>query len=268
MSEEAEIPQIDDLEYLKIIDFLKCEVPAMLTQVKEPLLNFKKSVYEQAFCDYIVSYTEILKQLEDAYIYSNEKEELVHLLAAELVNIADLSIQKETKRRKQNQLLMDYNMILVVYFIPALQKQNKNSGKPFAEAVLKEWKMNFPRTNLNLTTYEEILSGFKQRYCYITTAVCHSLNKSDDCEELRILRDYRDHYLLEAKDGEAVIREYYDVAPTIVKHINKQKNAEDIYHGIYDNYLSECIRLLRRGDKVRCKKVYTQMVYELEAKFF
>lgn len=268
MSEEAKIPQIDELEYLKTVDFLKREFPYMLTQIKEPLLNFKKSVYEKTFYDYTTKYSAILKQLEDAYIYSNEKEELVLLLAKELVAFAEESIRKETKRRKQNQLLTDYNMILVVYLIPVIQKQNKNSGKPLAEAVLKEWKIYFPRTNLNLTTYEEILSGFKQRYCYITTAVCQSLNKPDDCEELRMLRDYRDHYLMEIKDGKAVIREYYDVAPTIVKHINKQENAEEIYHKIYDKYLSECISLLRGGDKLRCKKVYTEMVYELEAKFF
>ena len=115
------------------------------------------------------------------------------------------------------QKLMDYNMILVVYLFPALLKQNQRSGEAFAKALLQEWKQAFPKTNLHLASYEEIAEGFRQRFCYITTAVCQSLNKGDNCEELVLLRGYRDGYLMGLPGGQRVIQEYYDVAPTIVK---------------------------------------------------
>jgi len=65
-----------------------------------------------------------------------------------------------------------------------------------------------------------------------------------------------------------VIQEYYDVAPTIVKHINRRENAEDIYRGIYETYLRTCIGLIREDKNEQCRKVYTDMVYELEDKYF
>lgn len=65
-----------------------------------------------------------------------------------------------------------------------------------------------------------------------------------------------------------MIQEYYDVAPTIVKHIDRRENAEDIYRGIYETYLRTCIGLIREDKNEQCRKVYTDMVYELEDKYF
>ena len=49
---------------------------------------------------------------------------------------------------------------------------------------------------------------------------------------------------------------------------NIQENAEDIYRGIYETYLRTCIGLIREDKIEQCRKVYTDMVYELEDKYF
>lgn len=268
MSCELEQPQIDEREYLKLTDDLKCELPDLLAGVKNPLDGFQKKDYEKTFSDYIKVHSQILRDLEDAYRYSGEKEEMLKSLAEEFVLSVRKNMEKEPKKRKQSKKLMDYNMILVVYLFPALLKQNAHSGEPFAKEVLGAWKETFPKSNLHISTYEEIEEGFRQRYCYISTAVCHSLHKGDDCEELILLRDYRDKYLMGLSNGKEVIREYYDVAPTIVKHINQKKDAAEIYRGIYEDYLEKCIRLIREGKNEECQKVYTDMVYGLEDEFF
>ncbi|MDD6182756.1 MAG: hypothetical protein PUB25_03410 [Lachnospiraceae bacterium] len=268
MSEGDNKPRIEEMEYLKIRDSLKREFPDMLLQVKEPMTNFKKNTYEAAFLEYTEQYEEVLQHLEDVYIYTDIQEELLKSVAKEFVDAAAMEIERQPKKRRKDRLLSDYNMTMVVYVIPALQKKNPVSGKAYAEAILTEWKRQFPRTNLHAVTYEEIQEGFQQRYCYITTAVCLSLQKPDDCMELQLLREYRDGYLMDLEEGETVIKEYYDVAPTIVKHINRQSNASEIYRNIYDSYLSECIRLLQMGEKDACKQIYTDMVYDLEEKFF
>lgn len=271
MSCELEQPQIhiEEREYLKLTDNLKCELPdLLLAGMEDPLEGFQKKEYEKTFPDYMKMHMQILGDLEDAYIYSEDRQELLQSLAELMVVSVQKELDKEPKKRKQTKRLMDINMILVVYLCPALLKANPHSGEAFAKALIEEWKRAFPRTNLHIASYEEIEAGFKQSYCYITTAVCQTLGKSDDCEELTMLRNYRDGYLLNLSDGKEVIREYYDVAPTIVKHINRMEEAKEIYQDIYEQYLEKCIALIHKGQNEECRKVYTKMVYELEEKYF
>lgn len=268
MSRELEQPQIDEMEYLKLTDALKCELSDLITDVVNPLDGFQKKDYEKYFSDYLEEHRPVFRDLEDAYIYSDQKEELLQSLAESLTLSVVKKLRKEPKKRGRSRKLTDYNMILVVYVFPALLKESHQAGEPFSREVLKSWKEHFPKTNLHISTYEEIEEGFKKRYCYITTAVCQSLHRGDDCEELVMLRDYRDSYLMGLANGQEVIREYYDVAPTIVKHINHRENSRQIYREIYDDYLSRCIELIRQGKNEQCRKVYTAMVYDLEDKYF
>ena len=52
--------------------------------------------------------------------------------------------------------------------------------------------------------------------CYITTACVHAKGLSDNCYELQILRMYRDTWLINQKEGKALIGEYYRIAPIII----------------------------------------------------
>ena len=64
--------------------------------------------------------------------------------------------------------------------------------------------------------------------------------------------------------GRKLVEEYYNIAPTIVKRINREKNADEIYRGIWNDYLSPCIRLIEEGRNEECREVYSQMVRRLE----
>ena len=101
----------------------------------------------------------------------------------------------------------------------------------------------------------------------MTTAVCRSLDKPDGCYELKTLRDYRDRYLASSPGGRETIREYYNIAPTIVKRIERQKNADEIYRKIWKEYLERCIGLIETGKMEECREVYTKMVHELEREY-
>ncbi|MGN0291821.1 MAG: hypothetical protein ACI4C5_07805, partial [Lachnospiraceae bacterium] len=75
MSCELEQPQIhiEEREYLKLTDSLKCELPdLLLAGVENPLEGFQKKEYEKTFLDYIEMYRQTMRDLEDAYIYSGE----------------------------------------------------------------------------------------------------------------------------------------------------------------------------------------------------
>ena len=112
------------------------------------------------------------------------------------------------------------------------------------------------------------MEGLKRGlFCYITTAVCRSLDKPDDCCELTALRKYRDEYLLMSDGGRKLVEEYYNIAPTIVKRINKEKDAGEIYRGIWQDYLSPCIRLIEEDRNEECREVYSRMVRRLESDY-
>lgn len=103
--------------------------------------------------------------------------------------------------------------------------------------------------------------------CFITTAVCDSFGKPDDCFELMTFRKFRDTWLAAQPDGKSLIGEYYSIAPKIVTNINKRTDAAQIYKTIWKKYLEPCLKFIERGDNQSCKRLYVEMVNSLRKKF-
>lgn len=103
--------------------------------------------------------------------------------------------------------------------------------------------------------------------CFITTAVCDSFGKADDCYELTAFRNFRDKWLANQADGKTLIDEYYEIAPKIVEKINSLSNSADIYKNIWRDYLSTCLKFIEVGENSKCKKIYIDMVNTLKEKF-
>ena len=103
--------------------------------------------------------------------------------------------------------------------------------------------------------------------CFITTAVCDSFNKADDCYELTAFRKFRDEWLINQADGRSLIDEYYRIAPAIVEKINKLTDAAQIYKNIWTNYLKPCLKLIESGENSACKAKYVEMVRYLQKRF-
>ena len=103
--------------------------------------------------------------------------------------------------------------------------------------------------------------------CFITTAVCDSIGKPDDCYELTMFRSFRDNWLVKENDGAELIERYYRTAPTIVKHINARPDAKAIYLAIWANYLAPCLKLLEQKNYAACKSKYVEMVETLANRY-
>jgi tetratricopeptide (TPR) repeat protein len=100
--------------------------------------------------------------------------------------------------------------------------------------------------------------------CFITTAVCESLAKPDDCPELTAFRNFRDRYLALQPEGAGLIRRYYRTAPGIVAAIETRADRAAIYADIWNDYLCECLRLINAGEFDACARLYVRMVEDLE----
>lgn len=103
--------------------------------------------------------------------------------------------------------------------------------------------------------------------CFITTAVCDSFGKADDCFELTTFRKFRDGWLTSQPDGKALIAEYYSIAPRIVDRINRLADSAQIYKSIWREYLEPCLTFIGRGDNQSCKRLYVDMVTSLKERF-
>ncbi len=104
-------------------------------------------------------------------------------------------------------------------------------------------------------------------WCVITTAACQSLNAADDCEELQLLRWFRDTHLQGTAEGESIVREYYRVGPLITGSIANTADPVGIYRSLWDEYIAPSCAAIRAEQWDAARSVYVQMVKMLCERF-
>ncbi|MBD2440138.1 DUF4157 domain-containing protein [Nostoc sp. FACHB-110] len=102
--------------------------------------------------------------------------------------------------------------------------------------------------------------------CFITTACVESKGLPDDCYELTTLRAFRDTYMRTVPYGESLISHYYEVAPKIVAHIQKQPHTQEILADLYER-ITEAVRLIEAGENQVALQYYCALVRELEEEY-
>lgn len=228
-------------------------------------LEFHKSTYEKYMCLLREKYTDTLRAAADICALSEENMREIALCIPELV-YSELSEIKNARKRDLRAL--DYKMTMVSYFLPVIGEMPGTHGKILAEKTVEIWNEKLPDHKIGYSSFESIKGGFKKGiFCYITSAVCKSMNKPDECYELETFRKYRDTYLMKTDGGRQLVERYYNIAPTIVRRINREKNADKIYLEIWEKYLRPCIRLIETEQNIECRELYTSMVKELEHKY-
>lgn len=83
--------------------------------------------------------------------------------------------------------------------------------------------------------------------CFLTSACAVAQNLPDDCDELRILRTFRDTYLLATAPGRALVQEYYKIAPGICARIDLRQDAKLLYADLYRRLVLPTVRLVQAG---------------------
>jgi len=100
--------------------------------------------------------------------------------------------------------------------------------------------------------------------CFISTAICVSMEKDDDCSELSILRDFRDNYLRNLPNGTQLIDEYYFKAPLLLEAINNRKDAQVLLKHLNYEFLAKAIQLIQKGKKRDALDIYIHMIRYIE----
>ena len=112
---------------------------------------------------------------------------------------------------------------------------------------------------------EDRLRGESSSPCFLTTACCEYKGLADDCEELTILRKFRDEYLMPTEEGKALVEEYYNIAPGIVDKIMKNEAKAEILEVIYEE-ICKIIKMIEHKENNDAMYAYKNMVIEIQSK--
>lgn len=229
-----------------------------------------KMFTRKSYAPYFEQYCQETRHVTESLFYAMQgpdKEALATELAENLV--AAVVKETGTGRKMKQSIQMNLKMRIVVYVVPMLMRLENNVGEPVCDAMIKAWAQAYPKeTPFNKGDFDEINSGFKKgKLCFITTAVCESFGKPDDCYELESFRRFRDTKLLPVPYYRELVEEYYDIAPAIVMSINREENRDELYYGIWERYLSPCLTAIEEGRDQDCADTYVEMVRTLENRY-
>lgn len=246
---------------------IKQSLESLFDDALKTMEGFQKKTYESVFKNLYAKYESVIHEILRTCETEDGNQETIDEIASYIPKKAAANLELlDTKRKKEFQLL-DYNMALVTFVTPVINYNRSPFCATIAESMIAQWNSQFPKCSLKTSSFENIEGGFKSRLCYVTTAVCQSQGKSDDCYELTLLREYRDQYLMEDAGEKELVQEYYNIAPTIVKRINHSADADRVYKEIWDTYLNPCIHMIEADKKEACKETYSKMVRELREKY-
>ncbi len=224
-----------------------------------------KNIKDGTYADDFQGYNSLISPALKAYcLAATENDEAADYFAGVLFDRFQKQFELNGIKKESDLRFFDCRYMIVAFTVPAILEQNTPAAEALADSFLAKWNAYYSKNPLGKSTFDNINSGFRKKLCFITTAVCSSLGKEDDCAELNTLREFRDGWLSETSEGKAKICEYYLFAPMIVSAIDQSSDKQAVYSEIWQNHLSPCLETLNTGNSKKCAEQYENMILELE----
>ncbi len=99
--------------------------------------------------------------------------------------------------------------------------------------------------------------------CFLTTACVHHAGYSDDCHQLKTLRNFRDNYLANLPNGKAMIKEYYHTAPQIVTAIESHQSKSAILDDMLTT-INQAVKAIETNDNKLALAIYESLFNDLK----
>lgn len=269
--EQTEEPQVDRKELEVAYQDALEQVGSLVGNYTKLLSGFTGESYRTSFQEYAQLGENILLPVN---LYAKSSDSILNEVTGEVTEALLSAIEKNIEGSRgllsgntRAKIIDQHRYFLAVYLVPMLVHLELEISDALITQIMEGWKKRYPKCEFKKANYEELAAGFQRKgFCYITSAVCDTLNKPDDCYELVRLREFRDQYLMNSVDGKRLVDEYYNTAPRIVAYINLQTGSEMIYHQIWSKYLVPCLKDIESGHREKCKKRYVRMVRQLRSK--
>lgn len=251
------------------LQFVLSHAGGVYRDYAEKVKAFKKNSYHELFERHkeenYAFYTSVKLTLDHSA--AADLDSIYRQIAGALVKEQEQALLQARKKSEKLSLQMDKNMFMVIYVLPSIKEIQDEKADRLADVICEEWRKTFRDSNISASDYDTIMQGFKRKLCYVTTAVCRNLNKGENCEELRLIKEFRDGYLSSTEEGQALIEEYYDIAPTLVKRIARDAGAQEKYVWLWNTYLAPCVAYIKSGQSENCKKTYCDMMDVLRKEY-
>lgn len=261
--------QLDTAKGRENLQFVLSHVGAVCEGYAEKVRAFKRNSYHSLFeghkAENYAFYTSVKLVLENTP--EEELDGICRQIAGAFIDEQRQNLEQVKRKNEKFSAQMDKNMFMVIYVLPSVKEIQDGRADRLAEVICEEWRGAFKDSKIMASDYDSIMQGFKRKLCYVTTAVCQNLNKGENCEELRLIKEFRDGYLASTKEGQALIDEYYDIAPTLVKRIARDDRAQEKYVWLWNRYLAPCVAYIKGGEPEKCKDTYCDMMEELQAEY-
>ncbi len=109
-------------------------------------------------------------------------------------------------------------------------------------------------------------SGSSSSWCFITTACARARGLPDHCEQLVILRRFRDEYVSMLPNGRQLVQEYYRFAPVIVQNIEQQPDSDRIFEEIFLQ-VEQAVQEIKAGRQSDAIATYGRLFKGLKQRF-
>jgi hypothetical protein len=115
------------------------------------------------------------------------------------------------------------------------------------------------RARGNTDGWQKSVEAEKKKGCFLSTACIAARGLPDDCEELTVLRRFREEHLRGAAAGDSLLRDYDTLAPRIVAAIDQRPDARALYERIYAE-VALCVRDIQGLDHAAALDRYRRLV--------
>lgn len=272
---KEKIPGADSEVKQKIVDDYNNtldDISKLLDGYELYLNHFTRDKYKSSFEKYVKTGRAILLPIERyAVLLEDNLEEVIQKTAIALIAAINKSIREQNeglKRALKVNQVYQYRFFLTVFTIPMLLELHLGISETLADRILAEWGTQFPKDTFQKANYAELAAGFDRKgLCFITSAACNVMGKSDDCYELTTFRSFRDTYMMQTEGRKSLVEEYYRIAPAIVVYINTLQESKQIYKQLWKDFLQPCLKYIENNRLEECEILYTQMLQDVRKNY-
>lgn len=102
--------------------------------------------------------------------------------------------------------------------------------------------------------------------CFLTSACVEARGLPDDCQQLQVLRNFRDGYVWSLPEGEELLATYYRVAPEVVAAISRSGAAKQEYAQVFAE-IEDAVDRILIGDHEGALAAYKTMFCRLSSTY-
>ncbi len=121
-------------------------------------------------------------------------------------------------------------------------------------------------TDAESCVYRGSAVAYEDTSCFLTTACTQHAGLADDCEELTLMRAFRDRHLRGFDEGRRLIEHYYAIAPGIVRAIHASPDEDRVLAWVL-RQVRATARAVGRGEGDQAIARYAAMVLRLQERF-